>query len=156
MGVLGTEPRFSPRAAHALTTEPSFQAQVSQFFFFKDKIFYFLLNIFFIYISNIIPFPDFPSENPYSLHPFPAHQPTHSASWSWHSPTLGHRTFTRPKASPPIDALFSYVCVWSHGSLHVYSLVVGFVPGSSAGTGWFIFLFFLWGCKLLQLLGSFL
>jgi hypothetical protein len=25
------------------------------------------------------------------------------ASWPWHSPILGHRTFTGPRASPPID-----------------------------------------------------
>jgi hypothetical protein len=32
---------------------------------------YFLLNIFFIYISNVIPFPSFPSENPLSSLPSP-------------------------------------------------------------------------------------
>jgi hypothetical protein len=37
-----------------------------------------LLDIFFIYISNVIPFPGLPSENPL-LSPLPlAHQPTHS------------------------------------------------------------------------------
>jgi hypothetical protein len=35
----------------------------------------------------------------------------------------------------------------------VYSLVGSLVPGSSGGSGWLILLFFLWGCKLLQLLG---
>jgi hypothetical protein len=36
----------------------------------------FLLDIFFIYISNVIPFPSFPSENP--LSPFPSpYSPTH-------------------------------------------------------------------------------
>jgi hypothetical protein len=34
-----------------------------------------VLDIFFIYISNGIPFPTFTSENP--LSPPPAHQPTH-------------------------------------------------------------------------------
>jgi hypothetical protein len=53
-------------------------------------------------------------------------------------------------------AILCYICNWSHGSLHGYSLVSGLVPGSSEGTGWFILLFFLWGCKLLQLLWSFL
>jgi hypothetical protein len=28
-------------------------------------------------------------------------------------------------------AIFCYICTWSHGSLHVYSLVGGLVPGSS-------------------------
>jgi hypothetical protein len=37
---------------------------------------FFLLDIFFIYVSNVIPFPSFPSEN--SLSPPPSSQPTHS------------------------------------------------------------------------------
>jgi hypothetical protein len=63
------------------------------------------LDIFFIYISHVIPFPGSPSKN--SLPPFPSPcSPTHSlpASWPWHSPTLGHQAFTGPRASPPIDA----------------------------------------------------
>ena len=63
--------------------------------------FLFLLDIFFIYISNVIPFPSFPSENP--LSPPPAPHLIHFHSWSWHSPILGHRAFTGPRASPPID-----------------------------------------------------
>jgi hypothetical protein len=59
--------------------------------------------IFFIYISNVIPFPSFPSKNSLSTLPPPASQPTHSHSWSWHSPIMGHRIFTGLKASPPID-----------------------------------------------------
>jgi hypothetical protein len=47
-------------------------------------------------------------------------------------------------------AILCYICGWSHGSLHVYFLVGGLVPGSSAGSGWLILLF-LWGCKSLQL-----
>jgi hypothetical protein len=35
---------------------------------------YFLLDIFFIYISNVIPFPRFPSENPLSPPRFPARE----------------------------------------------------------------------------------
>jgi hypothetical protein len=41
---------------------------------------FFLLDMFFIYISNVIHFPGFPSENPLTLYPLPlppAHQPTH-------------------------------------------------------------------------------
>ena len=30
-------------------------------------------------------------------------------------------------------AILCYICSWSHGFLHVYSLVGGLVPGSSAG-----------------------
>jgi hypothetical protein len=52
------------------------------------------------------------------------------------------------------NAILCCICCWSHGSLHVYSLVDGLVSGSSGGTGWLILLFLLWGCKTLQLLGS--
>jgi hypothetical protein len=38
----------------------------------------FLLDIFFIYVSNVIPFPRFLSKKPTPLPPAPAHQPTHS------------------------------------------------------------------------------
>jgi hypothetical protein len=53
------------------------------------------LDIVFIYISNVIPFPSFPSENSLSspLSPLPLlPNPPTSASWPWHSPILGHRT----------------------------------------------------------------
>jgi hypothetical protein len=56
----------------------------------------------------------------------------------------------------PDKAILCYICGWSHESLHVYSLVGGLVPGRSRVSGWLILLFFLWGCKLLQLLHSFL
>jgi hypothetical protein len=42
------------------------------------EIEHFLLDIFSIYISNVIPFPSFPFENPHPLPSPPAHQPTHS------------------------------------------------------------------------------
>jgi hypothetical protein len=51
----------------------------------KDFIFIFYLDVFFIYIPNVIPFASFLSENP--LYPFPTvppipHTPTF---WPWHS-----------------------------------------------------------------------
>jgi hypothetical protein len=49
-------------------------------FFFKKfqlwQIFSFFLDIFFVYILNVIPFPDFPSENPLSPSPSSC-SPTH-------------------------------------------------------------------------------
>jgi hypothetical protein len=56
--------------------EPIYQLSISCCTFFV----YFLLDIFFIYISNVIPFPGFPSKNhfPYPFPLTPAHQPTHS------------------------------------------------------------------------------
>jgi hypothetical protein len=105
---------------------------------------FFLLVIFFIYISNVIPFPGFPSENPLSPPPSPC-SPTH--------PLL----LLGPLYSLMTNkAIFCYICSWSHWSHNVYSLVGGLVPGSSGWgcTGRFILLFLLWDCKPLQLLGS--
>jgi hypothetical protein len=56
--------------------------------------FHFLLDIFFIYISNVI------LKVPYTL---TQPNPPTPASWSWNSPVLGHMIFARPRASPPID-----------------------------------------------------
>ena len=84
--------------------------------------------------------------------------PSIPASLFWPSPTPGHQVFTGPRALLSLmfhKTIFCYICSWSHGSLHVYSLVGGLVPGSSGGTGWFVLLFLLWGCKPLQVLGSF-
>jgi hypothetical protein len=63
-----------------------------------------------------------------------------SAFLSWHFSTPGHQAFTGPRASLPIDAqkaILCYICSWSRGSLHVYSLVGGLVPGSS-GMVWLV------------------
>jgi hypothetical protein len=51
----------------------------------------------------------------------------------------------------PDKAIICYICVWSHEWLHVYSLVGGLVLGSSEVSGRLVLLFFLWGCKPLQL-----
>jgi hypothetical protein len=73
---------------------------------------HFLLDIFFIYISNVILFPGLPPTPPQTLYPIPSssasvrvfsHPPTPS-SLPWHSSKLGHHAFIRPRASPPIDA----------------------------------------------------
>jgi hypothetical protein len=72
---------------------------------------HFLLDISFIYSSNVIPFPGFPSGNPPIPSPTfpcfyegvpPPHPPT-PISLPWHSPTLGYQDFTGPRVSPPID-----------------------------------------------------
>jgi hypothetical protein len=49
------------------------------------------------------PFLISPLKIPYPLLPSSAPQPALSHSQSWPSPILGHRAFTGPKASPPID-----------------------------------------------------
>jgi hypothetical protein len=66
-------------------------------------VFTFLLDIFFIYISNVTPFPSFLSENPLPLPPYPGPQSTHFHFLALAFPILGHRIFARPRASPPID-----------------------------------------------------
>ena len=53
------------------------QHDAPKFVFVCLLVFLFLLGIFFIYISNVIPFTNFPSENPLPLPPL-APQPTHS------------------------------------------------------------------------------
>jgi hypothetical protein len=55
--------------------------QFSGFFFFLFLLpsFFSFFDIFFIYISNVIPFPCFPFEAPYPIISPPVHQPTHSA-----------------------------------------------------------------------------
>jgi hypothetical protein len=70
--------------------------------------FNFSLDIFFIYISNVIPFTGLTSENILPHSPSPCFyegvpHPSTPASPSWHSPTLRHQSFTGPRASPPID-----------------------------------------------------
>jgi hypothetical protein len=124
------------------------------FFFFLS---HFLLAIFFIYISNVIHFPGFPSENLLSLSPSPC-----SATHPLPLPGSGIPLYWVIKPSQDQGLLLPlvldkdilcYICSWNYWSLHGYSLVGGLVPGSSGDTVWFI-LFLLWGCKPLQLLGS--
>ena len=62
-----------------------------------------VLDIYIIYISNVIPFPGFPSENPLSHPPALLTNTPIPTSWPWYSPTLGHRTFIGPRVSPPTD-----------------------------------------------------
>jgi hypothetical protein len=75
--------------------------------FFSSLLFFFffLLDIFFIYISNLISFPGFPSENPLAHPPIPLlKKPLTPASLFWNSLKLGHWTLLGSMASPPIDA----------------------------------------------------
>jgi hypothetical protein len=111
-------------------------------------------------------FPGFPSRNPLSHNfspcfcedAFPLTHSSTTASLSSHSPTLGHRAFTGPRASSPIYARQSHPLLhiqlgpWL---LHVYSLVGGLVPGNSGGSSGLRLLFFLWSCKPLHLLSPF-
>ena len=53
-------------------------------------------------------------------------------------------------------AILCHICSQHHGSLHVYSLVDGPIPGSSRGSGLLTLLLPPWGCKPPQLLQSLL
>ena len=77
---------------------------------FCEFLFYFLIFIRFfkIYISNVIPFPGFPSEN-HLLIPSTLSLFTNPAtSLFWHSPIVGHRAFIGPRASPHTDVQKSH------------------------------------------------
>ena len=56
---------------------------------------YYIYIFFFIYFSNVIPFPGFPSENPVS--PRPAHQPTDSHFLALAFPYTGASSLHRTK-----------------------------------------------------------
>jgi hypothetical protein len=71
----------------------------------------FLLDIFFIYISN-------------TISPCATAQPTHSVSWPWHSPVLGHMTFTILRASPPIDGLLDHPLLHMQLEIQVWGILV--------------------------------
>jgi hypothetical protein len=99
---------------------------------------YILLDIFFIHITNAIPFPGSPCENPL----FPLYTPC-SPTHPLLLPGLGiplHWVMPSQDQGPLLPlmsykTILCYVCSWSHKSHHVYSLVGGLVPGSSGGTG---------------------
>ena len=114
------------------------------------------MDILFIYISSVIPFPGFPSKNPLSHPPSPCFYegtpppPTHSCFTDLASLFTGASEPSKDQG-PLLSLIFNkailcYLCGWSHGSLYVYSLVGGLVPGSSEGSGWLILLFLFWHC----------
>ena len=126
------------------------------------SIFFFKLD-YFIYTLNVISFPGFPSASPLSHPPSPcfyegAHPPTQSCLPALAFPYIGHWAFPGTRASLPTNVR------QSHPLLHIQlepwdppCVLFGwwFSSWSFGGSGWLIWLFFLWGCKPLQLLQSF-
>jgi hypothetical protein len=101
------------------------------------NIYFILLDIFFICISNFIPFPHFPSQNPSIQFPVPLlTSPTTPASLSWNSPILGDQAFTRPRASPLIDVPPGHPLL--HMQLKPWALLV-------CSFGWWFSPWELWG-----------
>ena len=89
-------------------------------------------------------------QNPHPIIPLPRsmrvllHRPTHSHLTALSFPYTGE---SEPSLNPgpllplmPDNAILCYLYGWSHGSLHVCSLVGGLVPGSSGGSGGLILL----------------
>jgi hypothetical protein len=116
------------------------------------KISFFILNIFFIYISNVSHFPSVPPSLK-ALITSPSHsfcvcvpQPTHPLL-----PPCSHipqhwgmepSQYQVPllKMMPDMGILW-YICCWSYEFLHVYSLVVDLLPGNSGVSDLLILLF---------------
>jgi hypothetical protein len=101
------------------------------------NFFLFLLDILYIYTSNVIPISSFPSGNPHPILPPPAsmrvlpHPPPRLSTLHWDIEPSQDQGSLLPLM--PDKAILCYICSWNHGSLHVYSLVGGLVPGSSGG-----------------------
>jgi hypothetical protein len=126
--------------------------------------FIFLLDILCIFISNVIPFPGFSCGISLFHSPSPCfyegapHPPT------THSPGIPLHWGIKPSQDQeallllmPDNAILCYICRWSHGSLQVYSLAGGLVPGSSGEGDWLVDIVVLpMGCKPLHHLQSFL
>jgi hypothetical protein len=110
-------------------------------YFFSNLIF---LIWFFFYISNVLPFL-VPPRSPLSYLP---------SSWFYEGAPLPTHLLLSPHPGIPLcwgikpsqnqgpllplmpnKAILCYICNWSHGSLHVYSLFGGLLPGSSGGGG---------------------
>jgi hypothetical protein len=126
-------------------------------------------NFLIFYLSTfqiLSPFPVSPLKIPLS-HPLSAcyyeglHPPTHPVPPP-HSGIPLHWGIELSKDQGPLlplmtdKAILCYRFGWSHGTLLLYSLVGSLVSGSSGVWLADIVVFFLWGCKLLKLLQSFL
>ena len=93
----------------------------------------------FIYISNVIPFPA-PTRPPIPFFYSPASirvfthplLPPHSGiPLHWGTEPSQEQGPLLPLVTD--KTILCYICKWNHGSLHVYSLVGGLVPGNSGG-----------------------
>ena len=100
--------------------------------------FFKLLDIFFIYISNVIPFPGLLTEKPLFHSSIPC-SPTHPLPLP--CPVIPLHWGIEPSQDQgPLLPLMSnkvilyFMCGWSHCSLQVYALVHGLVPGKSGST----------------------
>jgi hypothetical protein len=103
--------------------------------------FFFFYWIFSLFMFQILSPSQFPLWNPLShssspcfhegasppTHPILPQRPSIPLSWENKPPQCQGA----PLLVIPDKAILCYICNWSYGSLHVYSLIGGFVPGSS-------------------------
>lgn len=91
-----------------------------------------------MYISNVITFLISPLQHPYLIPPAPffyegalpsTHCPSIALLWGIMSP----QEQGPPLLLMPDKATFCYISSWSHGSLHMYSLIGGLVLGALRG-----------------------
>ena len=130
------------------------------FFFFNLFIFYWIFSLFTFRMLSAFPppppRPPIPSSLPLLLwgcssthSPTPTSLPSIPLHWGIYQAFIG------PRTSPPIDAS------QGHHLLHMQlepCVLLGWwlSPWKLWGYSWLVFLFFLWGCKPLQLLQPFL
>jgi len=117
----------------------------------------FFIGYFLIYISNVIPFPSFPSINPYAFPPSPClyeGTPLPTQSFLPPHPDMSLHWGIEPwQNQGPLLPLMPNKATSATYATEAMGLPLngGLVPGSS---DWLVL--FLWGCKPLQLLQSFL
>ena len=89
----------------------------------KMHFFRIFLDILFIYISTIIPLPDFPSAISHLILPPPVSvrvltYPPSPASLPWLSPTQGHQGFKRPSWPPlPLCLSMPFSATYAAGAI---------------------------------------
>jgi hypothetical protein len=106
------------------------------FLFFPFFLFHFFYIGYFTYL-HFKCFLVFPPKDPYPILPSPY---LYEGAPPPSNPLLPHCPSIKPpedQGSPiplmPDKAILCYIYSWSHGSLHVYSLVGGLVPENSGG-----------------------
>ena len=118
----------------------------------------YLLDIFFIFISNVSPFQVSTSETPYPIPPPPASMRVCPHPLPSSCPDIPlHWGIEHPQTQEPLlplmsnKAILCHICSWSHGSFHVYSLVGGPVPEISWGSGLLTLFLPPWGTEEVRL-----
>ena len=103
-----------------------------------------LLVILFIYISNVIPLPGFPSTNYLSplltpsLHESVSNMPTHSFVSALPSVIEPPQDIGSLLPLMPDKTIIFYTSNWKHGFPHVYTVVGGLASGNFRGiVGWY-------------------